>query len=127
MTAVLFVCVAASIGVGYLGVVAEAAIQKLHEVPAIRKTVEGVFMFPLVDLVSRWTETHDVFTVRQLFSRYWLVIRGWLIVAAIVAAALVVIVSVVSAAILWAVVKLLLLLIVLVAVLAGLWLAFRRS
>jgi len=126
MTAFVLICAAASIGVGYLGVVAEAAIQKLHEVPAIRKTVEGVFMFPLIDLVSRWTETQDAFTVPQLVSRYWLVIRRWLIVAAIVAAALVV-VSVFSAGILWAVVKLLLLLFVVAAVLTGLWLAFWRS
>jgi hypothetical protein len=49
MMVVLLLSVAAAISVGYLSVVAEAGVRKLHEVQVVRRVVEAVFLFPLIE------------------------------------------------------------------------------
>ena len=119
MIAFVLMCVAASLGVGYLGLGAETTIERVYEVPVIRKTVEAIFLFPLVDSVTRRSEALDA-------SGRLLAIGRILISAAVVAVVLTVFASVFYAWIIWAIVKVLLGLIVLGVAIAFVWSLSRR-
>ena len=129
MTVILLMAVGAAICVGYLGAAAEVAVRRLHEVQAVRRTVEAVLLFSVVDSVARWTERHDALTVQEWSSRWslqWSQIRQWLIVGLVVAAIAIVIVLWSYAAAIGLVVRVVLWLVV-VGVFAGLWIALRRA
>jgi hypothetical protein len=44
---------AVAIGVGYLSVLAETGVQKLHEMPSLRRVVEAIFLFSLIDTIGQ--------------------------------------------------------------------------
>jgi len=125
MIAVLLMSLAAAIGVGYLGAVADDAVEKLHEIPAIRRAVGALFLFPVVNSVANWTERRDRLRRPSKSSRAWPQIRRWLIAALVIAALAIVITvwfyfSAISSAIrlfLWGMVA---------VVLGGLWFVTRR-
>lgn len=124
MTAVLLMAVAAAISVGYLSTVTELAVRKLNEVPAVRRTVETIFLFSLVDSMSRWAESQEASTLKGWISGFLpdgSQIAQWFVIAAVVIA---VALSLYFAA-LGIVIKLFLWFIV--VVLAGLWFVFRSK
>ena len=84
---VLLLSVAAAVSVGYLSVIAEAGVRKLHEVQVVRRSVEAVFLFSLIEaLVSRGISNEGIkiraSSLKRLFD--WLFGFQWVVVVAIV-------------------------------------------
>jgi hypothetical protein len=126
MTVLLLMAVGAALSVGFLGAVTEVGVQRLHEVPAVRRTVEAVLLFSVVDSVGEWAAKQDTSWLSD-WSRMWSEIRQWVIVGSVVAAVILGLALWLYLAALGLVLRIVLWLIAIVIVFAGLWNGLRRS
>ena len=104
MAILLLMSAAAAIGVGYLSVAVEAGVQKLHEILAVRRVIEAIFLFSLIDALCQ--ERLD-----------WLAIFRWVVIASIVAVALVGTMSLISLSVFDTVIEIFLFVVMVVIVL----------